>query len=396
VAQNDVLEVVLVDAHGEDEQLWAMAEAFTEAMQLPADGFVVGQPVTVHAVRYDGNTLRGLVAACRTERGDEHEVALADVHFAKMGDAVLHVAAYRRWMGLDPEPDRPAPSRRHKADSDAIEPGRPVELVVLSVKQKAARCRLLDSDRVLTLRAKGLSDLVPGQVVTVAPKKQWRYGNHPYLSGDVVSVRIDVAALGLVPLALEDWGTWDPAEHYWGEEDEPPEDWAQPIFERGPRPEYEMEQVLPGASDDDWDTDAIIEANELKYAGAVAEARKLLSDTAEADLRCLDAHAHLGHLEFDHNLWQALLHYEVGVRIGELSLGPGFEGVLPWGLIDNRPFLRCLQGYGLCLWRLKRTEEAREVFSRMLWMNPGDNQGIRFLLPDLKAGLSWEESCNEE
>jgi hypothetical protein len=34
----------------------------------------------------------------------------------------------------------------------------------------------------------------------------------------------------------------------------------------------------------------------------------------------------------------------------------------------------------LSLWRLGKSEEAREVFNRMLWLNPLDNQGIRFLL----------------
>jgi hypothetical protein len=58
-----------------------------------------------------------------------------------------------------------------------------------------------------------------------------------------------------------------------------------------------------------------------------------------------------------------------------LSLGEGFDGVLAWGLIDNRPFLRCLQGYALCLWRLQRWDEAERVLDGMLWLNPSDNQG---------------------
>lgn len=52
-----------------------------------------------------------------------------------------------------------------------------------------------------------------------------------------------------------------------------------------------------------------------------------------------------------------------GLSLGELSLPPGFEGLLPWGLIDNRPFLRCMKGFGLCLWRLGRFEEAQHVFA---------------------------------
>ena len=37
-------------------------------------------------------------------------------------------------------------------------------------------------------------------------------------------------------------------------------------------------------------------------------------------------------------------HFAAGLRIGELSLPDDFDGLLPWGYIDNRPFLRCLHG----------------------------------------------------
>ena len=62
--------------------------------------------------------------------------------------------------------------------------------------------------------------------------------------------------------------------------------------------------------------------------------------------------------------------------------------VRPHGLLP-RPFLRCLHGYGLCLWRLNRRDEAAAVFTRMLWLNPTDNQGMRFLVRQLEAGESW-------
>jgi hypothetical protein len=55
----------------------------------------------------------------------------------------------------------------------------------------------------------------------------------------------------------------------------------------------------------------------------------------------------------------ALDHYRLGVLIGELSLCEGFEGVLWRGMIDNRPFLRYLNGLGLCLWRLVETLKSR-------------------------------------
>jgi hypothetical protein len=98
-------------------------------------------------------------------------------------------------------------------------------------------------------------------------------------------------------------------------------------------------------------------------------------DLCQTDLRCLDAHAHLGNLAFERWPKDAIRHYEAGFRIGELSLGEGFDAVLPWGRIDNRPFLRCMNGFGLCLWRLGRLEEAARIFDRMLWLSNGSRSG---------------------
>jgi tetratricopeptide (TPR) repeat protein len=184
---------------------------------------------------------------------------------------------------------------------------------------------------------------------------------------------------------------WDPKEHYWGEPDEPMEPWAKPIIKRGPRPEYEMEQVLPGEDPDNPDTDPILEAVDMKATGNLRKARRMLMDVLAADLRCLDAHAHLGNLAFDRDPDTAVRHYDIGVKIGELSLGRDFGGLLSWGFIDNRPFLRCLHGYGLCLWRFGRLREAEKVFTRMLWLNPTDNQGVRSELSDVKEGEAWHE-----
>jgi hypothetical protein len=58
----------------------------------------------------------------------------------------------------------------------------------------------------------GLWKVVPGDIATVHPRRQWRYAGHPYLSGDIAHVRLDVPALGLVPLRLEPFDTWNPAE----------------------------------------------------------------------------------------------------------------------------------------------------------------------------------------
>ena len=49
----------------------------------------------------------------------------------------------------------------------------------------------------VTLRSSGLWNVVPGEVVTVTPRKHWSYARHPYLSGDITGTRLDIAALRL-------------------------------------------------------------------------------------------------------------------------------------------------------------------------------------------------------
>lgn len=388
---NELIDEITVDANGEDEQLWAFRQAFEDDVAVPCEATVVGTPVQVLKFDYDGNERRGLTATCRRADGTKHVVAASDVAIPLNTQGGRYVAAYRKWMGLAPfPPGTLAGTARQKAAAFPDLDG-PIELVVLSVKQKAARCRLLGGDGTITFRAGRLWDLVPGEIAVVKPGKQWTYGGNPYLSGAIESTRLDAAALGLVPLRLEEVGIWNPAEHYWGEEGEPVEAWAKPIIARGPRPEFEMEQVLPGADPEDPFSDPIGESNDRKDSGDSEGAYKLLMDLCQADLRCLDAHSHLGNFVFDHRPKDAIRHYEAGFRIGELSLGADFDGVLPWGWIDNRPFLRCMHGFGLCLWRLGRFEEAGRIFDRMLWLNPSDNQGVRFLVDQVRAKAKWED-----
>ena len=393
-ALNALIEEITADAYGGDEQLQAFRQAFEDSVDLPCDGSVIGEPVTVLAFDYDGNERRGLTATCRGASGQGYAVSAADVGAPADSECGRYLAAYRKWMGLAPYPPPAAPTRakaRPTASKAVLDMSRPVELVVLSLTQKAARCRVPGSDHHITLRATRLWDLVPGEIAVVQPNKQWSYAGHPYLSGNVESRRLDVLALDLTLLKLERQGVWNPAEHYWGEEGEPIDEWAKPIISRGPRQQFEMEQVLPGADPEDPFSDPITEANDRKDSGDATGAYKILMDLCQSDLRCLDAHAHLGNMAFD---WpkEAVRHYEVGFRIGELSLGRDFDGLLPWGWIDNRPFLRCMHGFGLCLWRLGRFDEAGRIFHGMLWLNPSDNQGVRFLIDEAAAKVAWKDS----
>lgn len=124
---NELIEEITVDAYGDDEQLWAFRQVIEDEAGLPAQGFVIGEPVLVVAVEYDGNERRGLTARCRREDGAEYEVALSEVVFPQDSAGGIYVAAYRKWLNLDPCPagmQAPAqPKRRRQAKNAKIQEG---------------------------------------------------------------------------------------------------------------------------------------------------------------------------------------------------------------------------------------------------------------------------------
>jgi hypothetical protein len=95
-ALDKLINEITVDAYGDDEDLWEFRQVFEDDVTLPADGFVIGEPISVVEIDYDGNERRGLTAKCRREDGSEHMVAAADVVFPEGSSGSLFLAAYRR------------------------------------------------------------------------------------------------------------------------------------------------------------------------------------------------------------------------------------------------------------------------------------------------------------
>ncbi len=212
----------------------------------------------------------------------------------------------------------------------------------------------------------------------------------------LVQFRADTKAAGLINgvgnLKINSFDHWDPKDEFQdyveGELSHP----YDKIRDLGKRPAWEMENVLPGLDPDDFDC-PIGEGIDLMDSGDWEGAVKHLKGLLKKDARCLDAYAHLGNWYFEQedpkDLITALNFYKTGVAIGMKSIGSKATDVFPWGLIDNRPFMRCLHGLGLCFYRQKKTTEALMIFSKMIWLNPSDNQGGRFLIKALIDGVSW-------
>ncbi len=135
-------------------------------------------------------------------------------------------------------------------------------------------------------------------------------------------------------------------------------------------------------------SDACLVADAAELRGHPEATRELLVGVLEAELRCIDAHAHLGNMVFEKRPERARLHYEVAVGIAELSLAH-FDELLLWGMIGNRPYLRALRGLGLCQWRAGAWAEAESTFAGIMRLSPPDEQGIRFCLADVKARRAW-------
>jgi hypothetical protein len=270
------------------------------------------------------------------------------------------------------------------------------EAIVLKVNRQSARVRILGEETQVTFRSGdvcGIEPVVPGHVVTLAVEKRWTWRGDDYATGKMESPHMDVARLGLEPLPLEGGELEDIREYSEPYEDVEPYGRMWKKLTAKPRPAYEFHEIawgqLPGI--EDVEDNPTCRASEYMEMGMQREARELLMDALGMDLRVIDAHAHLGNMEFERSPSRAVVHYEMGIRIGELSLPRGVDILLPWGRTYNRPFLRCLHGDGLCVWRAGDFAGARRVFERILSFNPNDNQGVRFCWLDVRAGRTWEE-----
>lgn len=264
------------------------------------------------------------------------------------------------------------------------------EVAVLKVNELSARVRILGSEEQITFRATGACELIPGMIARLTMRKRWSYRGFEYASGDIEDARIDIPALGLAPIPVTVDGESDGRSEY---EPYRPRDPYYPLWKRitgKPKPELEFDEVAWRGSGEE--ESPVCDASEMINRGEVDEAKDLLMKVLCQDLRCIDAHVHLGNLILDRYPKGALRHYEVGVLLGEHALPRDLDAYIPWGMLYNRPFLRALHGYGLAHWRLGRLKEAKQIFERILKLNPNDNQGVRFCWMDVRSGLSWDEA----
>jgi hypothetical protein len=107
-ALEQLIDEIVVDAYGLDEQLGAFCQVFVDEVNVPHAAIILGMEVEVLGFDYPADERRGLVARCRRGSVDQ-DLSLVDVCFPADSIAAWVHAAYRTWMGLSSfAADRPA------------------------------------------------------------------------------------------------------------------------------------------------------------------------------------------------------------------------------------------------------------------------------------------------
>ena len=101
-------------------------------------------------------------------------IAACDLIFPEGSAAARYMAAYRKWLGIEPYPQGSLSltRRRPPKAEDDIDMTQDIELIAVAVKGNAASCRIAGKERVITVRSAGLWDVAPGEMVMVRPRKQ--------------------------------------------------------------------------------------------------------------------------------------------------------------------------------------------------------------------------------
>jgi tetratricopeptide (TPR) repeat protein len=117
------------------------------------------------------------------------------------------------------------------------------------------------------------------------------------------------------------------------------------------------------------------EANSPQAAIALAE--KALSLSKD----CADAYNLLAATSKSPEV--AVVLYRRAIEAGKRTLGKrAFKEDVGyfWGILETRPYMRALAGLAENLWLTGEREEALVVYAEGLTLNPGDNQGLRYIL----------------
>lgn len=137
---------------------------------------------------------------------------------------------------------------------------------------------------------------------------------------------------------------------------------------------YDNNSHLCDEFDNILDAHAYGEISDKRY---IAELNRFIK--LEPDF--IDVYAHLSFVFLEQDKPQKALNIALtGLAQSNRLIPDSFSGMIKWLHIENRPYLRTLQGAILAYVRLRRHKDAVALIDKMLAYNPNDNHGCRYLL----------------
>lgn len=142
----------------------------------------------------------------------------------------------------------------------------------------------------------------------------------------------------------------------------------------------DLHRAMPGGKADEAHytaQDLVYQAWETQGAQRIRLARKALEVWPD----CADAYVILAEAAATHEEKRKL--YAAGVAAGERAVGRrAFKEDVGhfWWVFETRPYMRARAGLASVLWSTGETEEALAHLRDLLRLNPGDNQGVRYVL----------------
>lgn len=126
-------------------------------------------------------------------------------------------------------------------------------------------------------------------------------------------------------------------------------------------------------------------------AGENKKAIYCFKKALEMDDEYVEAWNGLGTVYFLDNLDKAKEYFQKAYELTKKQFKNKWPKEINWGILENRQYLRSIQYLGLILWREEKNSEALELFRLLLKLNQNDNQGARYLVAAVYAGLTWEQ-----
>lgn len=137
--------------------------------------------------------------------------------------------------------------------------------------------------------------------------------------------------------------------------------------------------------------DLYYDAMEAVQMGDFRTAEEMLNKAVKMDFDCVQNYVGLAHL---YGNTKETKKAEENIRIAfekTQKKFPKWPKDLGWGDMDNRAYLRAIQYRADLYVDEKEEEKAKELYRLLLKLNPHDNQGVRYVLAGLYAGINGQE-----